>query len=394
VLEIFGLNRAWLVGLAIPMAVLAATLMAFGRLSADTDITAAKAAGISPIMLMRPVLLVSCLIMMLVMLFNDRVLPEMNHRATELMQSISRKKPSAFIEEGKLITDFAGVQMWINRIDPGSSTLYGIQIFELDGSGPPRTIVADSAFMEYIDGGATLMLRLRSGENHFVDSKDPSKYFRIHFASQDFAIQNVDASFDRRERKVRGDREMSVEMMLEVVQKAKEDSARTFLETQDAMFVDMRQISALLKTDTVLPHSLRAGAPVLDTAVWKGAASTVGALEQERKKQVARSEVRLEAATKRIAQYEVEIHKKFSTAVACLVFALIGAPLGILARRGGIGPGTVYSLGFFVVYWVCLVGGENLADRLLVPAWLAMWASNILIGAFALVLNYLMWRRQ
>jgi lipopolysaccharide export system permease protein len=90
VLEIFGLNLAWMVGLAIPMAVLAATLMAFGRMSADNEITAAKAAGVSPMMLMRPVVLVSCLIMVLVMLFNDRVLPEMNHRATELMQSISR----------------------------------------------------------------------------------------------------------------------------------------------------------------------------------------------------------------------------------------------------------------------------------------------------------------
>jgi lipopolysaccharide export system permease protein len=310
------------------------------------------------------------------------------------MQSISRKKPSAFIEEGKLITDFAGVQMWITRIDPATSTLYGIQIFELDGSGPPRTIVADSAFMEYIDGGATLMLRLRSGENHFVDAKDPSKYFRIHFSSQDFAIQNVDASLDRRERKVRGDREMPVEMMLEVVQKAKADSAVAFSDAQAELFADMRKLSSLLKADTALPDALRSGEATIDSAAHARAVATVSALEADRKKQSARQEIRLESATKRIAQYEVEIHKKFSTAVACLVFALIGAPLGILARRGGIGPGTVYSLGFFVVYWVCLVGGENLADRLLVPAWLAMWASNILIGAFAIVLNYLMWRRQ
>ena len=101
---------------------------------------------------------------------------------------------------------------------------------------------------------------------------------------------------------------------------------------------------------------------------------------------------RLENEEKRQAQYLVEIHKKFSTSFACFVFVLIGAPLGIMARKGGIGTGIVYSLAFFVVYWICLIGGENLADRLIISPELAMWASNIIIGIFGVFITIAMIR--
>ena len=100
----------------------------------------------------------------------------------------------------------------------------------------------------------------------------------------------------------------------------------------------------------------------------------------------------MEGELKRSAQYMVEIHKKFSTAFACFVFILIGAPLGIMARTGGIGTGILYSLAFFVIYWICLIGGENLADRLIVSPELAMWISNILIGVFGILLTRAMIR--
>jgi lipopolysaccharide export system permease protein len=101
---------------------------------------------------------------------------------------------------------------------------------------------------------------------------------------------------------------------------------------------------------------------------------------------------RMEGELKREAQYMVEIHKKFSTAFACFVFILIGAPLGIMARKGGIGTGILYSLAFFVIYWICLIGGENLADRLIVSPELAMWISNVIIGVFGIFLTYAMVR--
>jgi hypothetical protein len=86
---------------------------------------------------------------------------------------------------------------------------------------------------------------------------------------------------------------------------------------------------------------------------------------------------------KRIAELSVEIHKKFSLPVACVVFVLIGAPLGMRVRRAG--PGVAFvSVGFFLFYYLCLVGGEELANRLLLPPWLAMWLPNLVLGFWGL----------
>jgi lipopolysaccharide export system permease protein len=79
-------------------------------------------------------------------------------------------------------------------------------------------------------------------------------------------------------------------------------------------------------------------------------------------------------------RFLVEIHKKFSIPVACIVFVLVGAPLGVMARAGGVGTGVAYSLSFFVLYWVCLIGGESLADRGIVQPAVAMWTPNAVLG--------------
>jgi lipopolysaccharide export system permease protein len=85
----------------------------------------------------------------------------------------------------------------------------------------------------------------------------------------------------------------------------------------------------------------------------------------------------------------VEIHKKYSIPVACLVFVIIGAPLGFMARRGGLATGGGLSLGFFLLYWAFLIGGEDLADRQFISPFVAMWSANFIVGAFGL---YLLWR--
>jgi lipopolysaccharide export system permease protein len=392
VIEIFTLNVVWMIGLAVPMSVLAATLMTFGRLSADMEIKAMQAAGISPLSLMRPVLIFSTLLAVLLIIFNNWILPEANYRSSMLMQSISRKKPHAMIDEGKLINQFPGIQLWVSRIDNQNAQLFGIKIFEI-GNNYPRVITADSASLEYVDMGTTLMLHLKSGENHFTDPKDPERYFRIRFANQDFAIQNVDDRFERTDQKTRGNREMPVEDMIKVVQETKDEEKKMVEDFGKNIWRNANRLFELLQSDTVLLESLRYNEVLPDSARYKTALDV--ALREERiiLREIERMESRRETILKRKAQYEVEIHKKISTAVACIVFALIGAPLGIIARRGGIGPGTVYSLGFFAIYWICLIGGENLAVRLTIPPAISMWACNVLIGTIGLILTWRVARR-
>ena len=242
-----------MLSLSIPMAVLVASLMTFGRMSGDQEITAVKAAGISPLSLMRPVLLVALLLSVLMVVFNNWVLPEANHRSVELMNAVSRKKPHVFVDAGRLITQFPGVQLWVNRIDPVSGTLYGIQIFEMEKKGAPRIVYADSATMDYVDNGATLMLRLRSGETHLVDPDDADNYFRIRFFSQDLAMQNVDDRLERRSRSYRSDREMPVEMMWEVVTDAREKYDSAAVQAKSRRLPTLMRMRELVVVDIIDP---------------------------------------------------------------------------------------------------------------------------------------------
>lgn len=388
VIEVFVLNLAWMLSLSVPMAVLVASLMAFGRLSGDQEITAVKAAGISPFTLMRPVLLVSLLLSELLVLFNNWVLPEANHRSVELMSAISRKQPHAFIDAGRLITQFPGVQLWVNSIDPSTGRLYGVQFFEIQKKGPPRFVYADSAEMQYVDGGATLLFSLLSGENHVVDADAPANYFRIRFSAQELAMANVNDRLERKGRSYRSDREMPVDMMMDVVKSADSTYQALTAEFDTTLFVNLRRLQAAIAGDSVVPDSVRA--PEQDSVQMLRALQRVKTAEKNDQRSIKNGANRLEGEVKRQAQYLVEIHKKFSTSFACFIFILIGAPLGIMARKGGIGTGIIYSLAFFVIYWVSLIGGENWADRLLVPPEVAMWFSNVIIGIFGIFITYKM----
>lgn len=390
VLEIFVLNLAWMLALSIPMAVLVACLMAFGRLSGDQEITAVKAAGVSPLSLMRPVLLVSVLLSVLMVLFNNWVLPEANHRSVELMNAVSRKKPHAFIDAGRLITQFPDVQLWVNKIDPVSGTLYGIQVFEMERKGAPRVVYADSATMDYVDNGATLMFRLRSGETHIVDPDDPDNYFRIRFYAQDLAMQNVNDKLERRSRSYRSDREMPVEMMMDVVEEAKSRYDTIQTEALTKRLATLANTLKQVEADSIVPAGVAGG--TIDSIQTRKALQRIRPQELSALRTTERFKGRMEAEEKRQAQYLVEIHKKFSTSFACFIFVLIGAPLGIMARKGGIGTGILYSIAFFVIYWICLIGGENLADRLIISPELAMWASNAIIGVFGIFITIAMVR--
>jgi lipopolysaccharide export system permease protein len=307
------------------------------------------------------------------------------------MNAVSRKKPHVFIDAGRLITQFPDVQLWVNRIDPVSGTLYGIQIFEMERRGAPRIVYADSATMEYEDNGATLMLRLRSGENHMTDADNPENYFRIRFFSQDLAMKNVDDRLERRSRSYRSDREMPIEMMTEVVEDAEKrygEYREQALEKRLNTLVELRDHAV---GDSIIPETMESGTKI-DSIQRRRSLQRLRVQEIAALRTTERLYGRMETELKRKAQYTVEIHKKYSTGFACFIFILIGAPLGIMARKGGIGTGILYSLAFFVIYWICLIGGENMADRLLIDPILAMWASNIIIGTFGIFITIAMVR--
>jgi lipopolysaccharide export system permease protein len=391
VLEIVALNLAWMLALSIPMAVLVATLMAFGRLSADNETTALRALGISPLKAMVPVLLVAAILTGGLMWFNDRILPEANYRAASLRNDIGRKKPAALITPRRVIRDFEGYQLWMDRVDPETDMFHGVRVYQQERGQSIRYTYADSAALRYTEDGGHLLVELFNGENHVIEPRNPSQYLRIKFMSQTAAIRNVDASLNRQERGYRTDREMSVPAMLKVVSDGRARLERLREEFAATLFEDIRALDIRFAADSANPVP-----PRLLKEPWTEQVrleptmiSGVRKREQDKFYHIDRYESRAKATRMEINQYLVEVHKKYSIPVASLVFVLVGAPLGIMARRGGLGTGVIYSLAFFVLYWVALIRGEALADKLEMTPLMAMWGPNVIVGLGGL---WLVWR--
>ena len=312
ILEFFLYNIAWILAMAVPMAALIATLMAFGRLAGDHEITALKAGGVGLPRLIRPVLIAGAVLMAALIAYNNWVLPEFNYRSSLLRRSIMRKQPTMQMEESLFLFDVPDYVIHSRHVNHETRRMSGVTIFDESDNKMQTTILADSADLLFEESQARFNLHLYEGQIHRNTWNDADSYSMIDFESCDLYIEARGMVLQRQTSKYRGDREQTVAQMMD-----------------------------------------RIG-------------------EWERRDPVRNS--------RRIRSYWVEIHKKFSLPVAILVFILIGAPLGIKSGSGGIGMSGGLSVVFFLVYWIFLIGGEDLADRGFLPPWVAMWAPNVLLG--------------
>ena len=183
VLELFLLNTAWMIALAVPMAVLVATLMAFGRLSADGEISAMQALGIGVYRVILPVFLTGATLAIGLVVFNDRILPEFNYRARLLMGDIQRKRPTVALEDrsGIFIQDFANYRILIGDIDRRTSNLKDVLIYKYEAGGYPVSIAAESGQVRIDSESDEALVTLENGEWHRVDRADTDVYIRARF---------------------------------------------------------------------------------------------------------------------------------------------------------------------------------------------------------------------
>lgn len=392
VLELFLIQLGWIVALAIPMAILVATLTTFGRMSGDNEILAIKASGRNLYSLITPVFAGSAVLAVLLVFFNNLILPEANHRAANLASDISRKKPAAFIDPNVLIKDFKDYVLYVNKVNPRSGRLEGVKIFSDIPGQDPSTTVADSGRVSMTFDERYLRLTLYNGETHSISTENREEHFLGRFEKQVVFIQNVDSELRRTESAYRGDREKSAQVMLGDVAEFKQRKNTNVAKANESIDSLKAGITALAKRMTAIevPRDTTGAAQPGDFEQWAApllAARTraLAAVKRE-ERNLARVVRRVDAEERRISQYLVEVHKKYSIPVTCIVFVLIGAPLGIMARRGGLAVGATYGLFFFVLFWVFLIGGETLADRMVVSPAVAMWSGNVIVGLCGVLL--------
>ncbi|MBS13264.1 MAG: hypothetical protein CME19_16865 [Gemmatimonadetes bacterium] len=367
-LELFFLHTAWQVALAVPMSVLAGCLMAFGRLSGDNEIIAMRALGVSVMGLITPALISGGALALLLVLFNDRVLPDFNHRARLLTMDIQRKQPTVAFEDraGILIDDFRDHQILIGEVDERAG-IRDVVIYKYEATGYPLTVTAEEGEIRFAEGSDDVFLMLRQGEIHRLDDEKPDLFVTGAFEKLTLKLGEGGRKLSRTVSGYRNDREMDIGSMW--------DRVRTYESDADSIVQASSGRWSALITQAVFGGGETRPEHPSDVIAFRrvaGRLSSDATLASHKRRQAGR--------------LRVEIHKKLSIPAACLVFVVVGAPLGIRVRRGGGATGAALSVGFFLLYWIFLIAGEKLADRAVVPPWAAMWTPNLLLAGVGLIL--------
>ncbi len=428
--ELVALNLAWMLVLSVPMSVLVAALMAFGGLSGTNEIVVMRASGMSLYRMLAPVMILAVLLTLALIRFNNAVLPEANIRLRTLMGDVLRIKPTLSLRAGIFSSDeeLPNYRILVRRTYPNNNNLEGVTIYDLSRPDKKIVVTARSGVVSFTPDYSRLIMDLRDGEIHEMNNSTYGDYRKVRFARHRVSIPAEGFGFSRSDaqKAQRDDRTMSSAVMrvivdsIRKVQAGKEQLLRAQIARQVDAFTELPPappdpVSGLREPDRRAerrrirppdrrPAGLRTPAERAPLSVRTTAADTARpplpapdpereavtrAIERVRREEssVAAQAASIEFDEKQMDKYLVEIYKKYSIPFACIVFVLIGAPLGIMARRGGFGIGIGLSFSFFLLYWACLIGGEKLADRDITSPFIGMWIANIVIGGIGILLT-------
>jgi len=377
VIKLIVLNLAWMLALALPMSVLVAVLLAYGRLAADHEVTALRASGVALPRIMAPALIFALLVGAFTAYFNDRILPDVNHQARLLSSDIYRKRPDLDIVPGYFIEDLPEYNLRVDKVTPAG--FEGVMIFSKGDRQQQVSIFARRGRLT--TKGDWVILHLYDGEKHVLQVGKLGDYQREFFDSTRLAIKVSNLQLKHYRSSIRGDREMSISMMqakikryrerIEKVQRRMED---IFLKSPLFKGDTLHSFAALL--DTV--HLFTPGQPKPEGLNWRAWNRAVNQLRVQQKV--------LHSYRRQINKYGVEIHKKLAMPVACLVFALMGVPLGVMTRKSS--AAIIAAMAMFFFYWAFMIAGEELADRLVISPVTAMWTPDVLFGLLGIWVTY------
>ena len=379
ILEYLFLNLAWIVALAVPMAVLIATLMAFGRLSEDNEINALRSSGISFLTILQPALLFGSAVCLMLIFFNTLILPEMNFHARLLAGDIRKMRPGMDIEPGHFIDNIPDYSMIIRS--KNGNLMEDVRIFSKESKEVQTSIYSETGKLSTLDDA--IILTLYDGEIHELDLENFSNYRRINFEKHIITIPADDLMLNRRDTANRSDREMTLGLM----QEKKTKYAERKINVEERLQNTINKVTGL----EILPENFADAQKMLNyykEEIKQDTSITAAQLRLKERRirsleRQAKNEYRLIGSyIKNGNKYAVEIHKKFSLPIACILFVLVGAPLGTLSQKGGFAVAITLGFGFFLIYYIFLIGGEEMADRNIVTPMIGMWTPNVILAFF------------
>ncbi len=389
ILEALVLSFPHTVALTLPMAVLPAVLYTFSELATASEVVAMSGSGVQPRRLFLPVLLLGALLSGITYTFNDRILPEANHQLKNLRNSIRQKSPTFQLRERVVNLIEAGnglgpYYMRVDNIDPMSNELTDVVIYDMSQQGVRRTTYAQRGNMRLDAAFTDLQLRLHDGHTYEVGSGDVGGFQQTGFEQQLYMLRGVGDVFEDLGDNQRSDREMSVALLRDsaAAKRLAIDSIR-----EESRANAVRAVLRALGRGPASDSVRSTGTSFAKTmAISHGSQLAPDEITRTVSVTARTDNARFEALRKRASQYGVEIHKKLVIATACMVFVLIGVPVGIRFPRGGVSMVIVVSAVVIGVYQYGLTTGEDWADRDLAAPFWTMWAPSLIFIAVGIFL--------
>ena len=377
-IQLLFYNTAWILSMAVPMAVLVASILTYGKLSSNNEIIGFNASGIKPFNIMKPSLLVSVIICAFMIYFNCNILPDMNHKSRNLNRELIKKRPDVEFEENIYSDIIPNHIIKFDRRDKkNKKKFYDINIYQITNNNLKRSIVSDSVIINSND--KYVELDLYEGVIHERISYN-EEYRKIKFKNYAMTIP-LNKFNNRKINYIRGDRELTFSMLKnandsllkKIAYLKKKINKRLNLFEIDTLNINYKELISLI--DLKNNEKLLTLDEIGEKKIYNVKAKANKTIISGYLKNIDRNYTK-------INKNKVETHKKFSIPIASVIFILIGAPLGIAIRRGNLAMSMAISLMFFVLYYILIVGGEQLADKNLFNPILSMWLPNIIILLF------------
>lgn len=393
-LTYFSLNMT---PIALPLAVLISSLMTYGNLGEHNELTAIKTSGISLIRILVPVFIFCIFLSIGAFFFNNKVVPKANLKAYSLLWDIRQKKPSLDIRENIFYNGIPGYSIKVaEKLGEDGDILKGIMIYDHSSArGNTTVIMADSGRMYTKFNEQFLAFDLYKGKIYAEDNSNPGSnsaqagFIRQKFASQKMMFNLSSFNLDRtREEWFKGSR-----MMLNIKElKHVTDSLRAKLKNDKKLVApNIGPYYSYFKAD-----SARRVQPPIIKAVSKKPIPSINAnilaLATNKARNI-KSFTTTYAETVKVTyresnNYEIELYRKFTQSAACVIMFLIGAPLGAIIKKGGLGMPVLISILFFIIFYVLSILGEKWGREGIVVVGAGMWSANMILLPIGLFFLY------
>ncbi len=409
--EMFFYVALYLIPTTLPLAILLASLMTFGNLGEHFELLAMKAAGVSLLRIMRPIMVFLIFVVGASFLFQNNIVPVTQAKMWTMLSSIKNQKPELEIPEGVFFKGIPGYNVYVIHKDKTGGMLRDLTIYDFsNGFDAVQIILADSGKLKTAQDKLSLVLTLYNGETFQnygkknVRSSDEKIPYRRETFSKKESIITFDSNFNMGDESFFKDREISRGMhqlvafldSISIVSDSIDSSSKDYFKRRvytDAFRVNPEEegtpdINTTKAQDTLNftnwdnyfnSKSLNSQRSLLERAKgrvesFKGEQTMDGFQQSDR--------------LNRIRQHKTEIHKRFALAVACVLFFFVGAPLGAIVRKGGLGVPAVLSVILFVSYYTIDMFGLKMVRQEIWPVWQGMWLSTLFLIIPGAILTY------